>query len=63
MVDDDLQGALADMAVMVTHGIEGIAQILQRSILEDDAELVGSIDHTAQELRGQLVADENPLRE
>ena len=61
LADDDLQRPLTDVAVVAVDGIEGVADIFERAILEDDAELVGRIDHTAQELRRQLVADENPL--
>ena len=63
LIDDCFQRPLTDEARITAHRIKCIAQILQRTVFEDDAELVGGIDHPTQELRGQFVADEYPLRQ
>ena len=59
--DDGLEGALADVALVVAHGLQGVANLLDGTVLEDDAEQVGSVDHLAQERRCELVADEHPV--
>ena len=44
MVEDGLKNSLADMTGVMTYGFKGIADVLQRTVLEDDAELIGQID-------------------
>ena len=61
VVDDDLQCALTDVAVMTTDGIQCIADVLHRSVFVDDAELMGRIDDATNELRRQFVADKDPV--
>ena len=63
LVDDHLQCALTDIALMVVNGAQGITHFVQWSVLEHDAELVGGLDHAAHEGRRQFVADEYPLRQ
>ena len=52
MVEDGLKNSLADMTGVMTYGFKGIADVLQRTVLEDDAELIGQIDDATQELWG-----------
>ena len=41
LVDDDLQGALTDVTLVAGDGLQGLAHLAERSVLEDDAELMG----------------------
>ena len=61
LVDDDLEGSLAEVARMAFDGVQGTAHLAQGTVLEHDAELMGGIDHPAQELRRQLVAEQHPV--
>ena len=63
LVDDDLQSALTDVTLVAGDGLKGLAHLAERSVLEDDAELMGGINHLPDEGGCQFVADEYPLRQ
>ena len=63
LVDDGLQGTLTDVTLVAGDGLQGLANLAKRSVLEDDAELMGGINHLPDEGRRQFVADEYPLRQ
>ena len=48
---------------MSVNGLQGLTYLTHRSILEHQAELMGGIDHTTDELGCELIADENPFRQ
>ena len=48
---------------MSVNGLQGLTYLTHRTILEHHAELVRGIHHTTDELRSQLIADKNPLRQ
>ena len=48
---------------MTIHSIQSITDLTEGTILEYHAELVGGIYDTTHELRGQIIADEYPVRQ
>ena len=59
--DDGLEGSLAEVARVATDGCQRLANLTQRAVLEHHTELMGGIDHAADELRREVVADEYPI--
>ena len=59
--DDGLEGTLAEVTGVTVDSIQGFTYFTQRTVLEYYTKLMGGIDHAADELRCEVVADEYPV--
>ena len=61
LCDNGFEGALAEIARMAFNAIQSFAYLAERTVLENDAELMGRKHNATNELGGQFVANKNPV--
>ena len=61
--DDKLQCSLAEIACVSVNSLQSFTYLTHWTVFEYYAKLVRGIHHTTDELGGELIADENPLRQ